>query len=403
MPEYEYRAVDSQGCVSIGIMEAHSEDTLESKLANVDYILIDAKEKGNKRSSFNLFAGKVKSKELLSFTVYLYTAVSSGVPLLTAISGFTEEQDDSRLKTVLQGVAINIQGGDTFAGALKRYPDVFPNIYVSLIEAGETSGKLEDTIASLIAYIEDQEKFRAAMKQATTYPIIIISMVVALLIFIISFVIPKFMPIFESAGVDLPGPALFLMALSRTFDEGWLYMVGGLAVVAMLFYTLTRSELAATAIDRMKLRIPLFGEILMKISMSQFSYILSTLLGAGVEICRSFALSENAIKNRAVSKAINNVILRVRSGESITDSMKECSLFPPLVLQMLSAGEQTGSLPATLKRINTYYDREIDDSIKRAFAILQPAITIFCGVVVGGIAVTIFLTLYKVIIAVGQS
>lgn len=402
MSEYEYRAVNCQGVVSTGVMEANSESVLERKLTDFGYTLIEANER-KKAVSFSLKSGRVTRKDLLNFTVYLHTTVSSGIPIISAIEGFIAQEKEGKFKTIMKSLVLNIQDGDMFAEALKRYPDAFPNLYVHLIEAGEAAGKLEESLENLISYIEGQEAIMAQTKQATVYPIFMLSLVAALIIFIFTFVLPQFAPIFESTGVELPASAKLLLGISNIFKKGWIFMLSGVVMLIALYRFMPRSSSTALFFDRIKLRIPIFGDLIMKIGMSQFSYNMSTLLNSGIDISKAFSLSGNVVQNKLISSALTNVHLRIRGGDSITDAMKESALFPPMVTQMLSVGEDTGSMPFAFKKINEYYERDVAASIKRAFSILGPTLTVILGVVVGGIAVTIFLTLYKVIIAVGQS
>lgn len=402
MPEFQYRVFNQEGGISRGMMEAASEAQLEEKLGGFGYTLIEAEEK-RKAAAFHFGAKKVTRKEILNMTLYLHTTLSSGLTLLSALNGFVEQLPDGHFKNVLKGIANNILDGDLFAEALRRYDRVFPPLYISLIEAGEASGHLDETLLNLIAYLEGQEKIAADIKQATIYPVVILSLVALLLIFILSFVLPRFMPLFESTGLPLPPSARFLMRLSAFFQNGWPYLIGGAALLCTLFHFLKRVEAVRFLIDRIKLKIPLFGALIMKVSMSQFCYNLSTLLNSGIEVNQAFALSERVIQNQLIAKAVHRVQLQVEEGASITRAMRQSALFPPLVIQMLDVGETSGSLPYTLKKVTEYYDREVAASIKRTFSILEPAIILFLGIVVGGIAVTIFSTLYKVILAVGQS
>jgi len=402
MPMYDYRAINPQGAISSGLMEAASEPILEAKINGLGYTLIEASER-REAKSFSFGSAKVSRKEIRNLTVYLHTTLSAGIPLIAAIEGYVKQLADGTLKTVLKGLILNIQDGDAFAEALAKYPKVFPGLYVNLIDAGEASGQMEETLANLVIYLEGQEKIIADAKQATVYPVVILSLVLLLIIFILSFVLPRFMPLFQSTGIELPASARFLMRVSNLFENGWPYMTGGAVFFIVLAKALLRLEKVAPVLDRWKLKLPLFGPLIMKIAMSQFSYNLATLMNSGVEIDRAFALARKVVGNRHIAGAIQRAQAEITGGTSITDAMKRGGLFPPLVLQMLAVGEETGSMPQTLSKVKEYYDREVEAAIKRTFSILEPAIILTLGLVVGGIAVTIFTTLYKVILAVGQS
>lgn len=402
MPEFQYRVFNQEGAVSRGLMEAVNEAQLEEKLVGFGYTLIEAQEKP-RSVAFQFGVPKVSRKDILNMTIYLHTTLSSGLTLLSALNGFVEQQPEGHFKDVLKGVATNILDGDLFAESLRRYDRVFPPLYISLIEAGEASGHLDESLKNLITYLEGQEKIAADVKQATVYPVVILSLVALLLIFILSFVLPRFMPIFESTGMALPPAARFLMGLSAFFQNGWPYLIGGGVLSCAGFHLLKRVERVRFLTDRIKLKLPLFGTLIMKVSMSQFCYNLSTLLNSGIEVHQAFALSERVIQNRFIAKTVRHVRAQVEEGASITKAMRQSTLFPALVIQMLDVGETSGSLPYTLKKVTEYYDREVAASIKRTFSILEPAIILFLGLVVGGIAVIIFSTLYKVILAVGQS
>jgi len=402
MPIFDYRVVDQAGSISKGLMEAISESVLESRLEALGYTLIEAIEK-KKGKSFSFGAAKVSRKEILNLTIYLHTTLSAGIPLINAIEGYLDQLGDGAFKSILKDVALGVQDGETFAGALRKYPKIFLGLYVNLIEAGEASGHLEETLENLVSYLEGQEKLISDTKQATVYPLVILSLVILLIIFILSFVLPRFMPLFQSTGIKLPASARFLIAVSDLFQNGWPYMIGGFVFVVVLIKLLLRLDQTARAVDLWKMKLPLFGPLIMKTAMAQFAYNLATLINAGVEIDKAFALSKKVVQNRHIAEAINLAHHEIISGTSITEAMKRGGLFPPLVLQMISVGEETGSMPYTLNKVKSYYDREVAAAIKRAFSILEPGIVLFLGLVVGGIAVTIFSTLYKVILAVGQS
>ncbi|MFQ5543398.1 MAG: type II secretion system F family protein [Nitrospiria bacterium] len=401
MPDYQYRAVNPQGCVSSGAITAGSEDRLESKLASLGLTLIEVSKK-KKIKSYEFGSGKVSRKEIINFSIYLHTTLSAGIPLITALQGFHDQLNKSHLKTILNTITLHIQDGEPFSDTLRKYPKIFPELYVNLITAGEASGNIEETLANLVTYLEGQEKIISDTKQATIYPLVILSLVAALILFILSFVLPRFMPLFESTGIELPTSAKFLITLSDFFQNGWPYMMTGIVGFYISFHLLKKSEKVATFSDRHILKLPLFGTLIMKISMSQFAYNLSTLLNSGIEIDRAFTIAKNVVKNRFIFKSIHTAQMQITGGTSITDAMKRSHIFPPLVIQMLAVGEETGSMPYTLSKVKEYYDREVTAAIKKTFSILEPAIILVLGLVVGGIAVTIFLTLYKVILAVGQ-
>ena len=392
MPTFTYKALTEDGSSLKGTIEAESQPLAAMQLDTMGYIPISISEK--KLSIFDDPGSrfeKVKTEDLIFFTRQLYTVIKAGISLLSGLKALEEQTENKKLKNVLSMVAKDIDRGKSFSDSLSAHPEVFNELYVNMIEAGEIGGSLDEILERLIIMLEFSRKTSANLKAAIRYPImVVVSLFVAFGV-IITFVIPKFAVIFEKSTVALPIPTRIMMLLNFLVQNYWYYglFIAGALVAAFFLYT--RSESGKLQWDYLKLKIPILGNVFLKIYMSRFSSMLETLSRSGTSIVIALEVVSRTIGNVYIANKINGIAEQVKTGKGITNSLRESKVFPPLVIQMVQTGEETGALDEMLGEITSYYEREIDYTVSRMSSYIEPILTVGLGIMVLFIALAIFL------------
>ena len=392
MPTFTYKALAEDGSSVKGTLEADTEPIAAMQLDGMGYVPISISEK--KKSIFdNLGSGfeKVKTEDLIFFTRQLYTVIKAGISLLSGLKALEEQTENKKLKNVLSIVARDIDRGRSFSDSLSAHPGVFNELYVNMIEAGEIGGSLDEILERLILMLEFSRKTSANLKAAIRYPImVVVSLFVAFGV-IITFVIPKFAVIFEASTVELPIPTRIMMFINFLVQNYWYYGLFITGSLVAAFYLYTSRESGRLQWDYLKLKIPILGNIFLKIYMSRFSSMLETLSRSGTSIVMSLEIVSRTIGNVYIAHKINGIAEQVKIGKGITNSLRESKIFPPLVIQMVQTGEETGALDEMLAEITTYYEREIDYTVSRMSSYIEPILTVGLGIMVLFIALAIFL------------
>ncbi len=393
MPTFKYRAVDSNGKEISGILRAENENSLQSALRQMNLYLINAKETAPEREYS--FRRKIKRKELLTFTVHLQTIVSAGIPIIQGLNDLIKQTGNRTFQRILENIRTSIQSGSGLSEALEKHPNAFSPLYVSVIRAGEATGNLDAVLKDLIGFLEWQEELISNIRQATIYPTIVMVAVTGLVILLMTFVFPRFSAIFEKANVPLPLPTRIVMGISHFLINDWFYLILALVLFFIFFKFLQKTDPGRHVIDRAKLRIPIFGNLILKINLSRFSHYLGSLIRAGVDITQSLKIVEHVIGNVIIADIIRLMRARVQAGEFMSDTLREFPQFPPLVVRMISIGESTGNMEETLEKVSAYYDREVPATIKKVFAIFEPLVIVFLASIVLLMALSMFLPLYQ--------
>ena len=392
MPTFTYKALTEDGSSLKGTIEAESQPLAAMQLDTMGYIPISISEK--KPSIFDDPGSrfeKVKAEDLIFFTRQLYTVIKAGISLLSGLKALEEQTENKKLKKVLSIVAKDIDGGKSFSDSLSAHPEVFNELYVNMIEAGEIGGSLDEILERLIIMLEFSRKTSANLKAAIRYPImVVVSLFVAFGV-IITFVIPKFAVIFEKSTVALPIPTRIMMLLNFLVQNYWYYGVFIAGALVAAFFLYTRSKSGKLQWDYLKLKIPILGNVFLKIYMSRFSSMLETLSRSGTSIVIALEVVSRTIGNEYIAHKINGIAEQVKTGKGITNSLRESKVFPPLVIQMVQTGEETGALDEMLGEITNYYEREIDYTVSRMSSYIEPILTVGLGIMVLFIALAIFL------------
>ena len=350
--------------------------------------------------------GRVKPKDLTTFTRQLATLVNAGLPLMRCIEVMKKQKMAPAMKECLDGISEGIAGGATFSESLTAYPKIFDNLYINMVKAGEAGGVLEVVLNRLAEFAEKAQKIKNKVKGAMIYPAVVLTAAIGITAFLLLTVIPKFKQVFDDilGGQELPAITQFVMNLADFVKNNGLVVAAGVVGIVMVKKLVGKTAKGAYLFDKIKLKMPVIGPLVNRTAIAQFTRTLGTLLSSGVPILQSLVIVRDTTANRVVRRAVQTVHDAVKEGESMTDPLASSGVFPPMVVSMVQVGEETGALPDMLTRIANTYDDEVDNAVAGLTAAIEPALIIFLAVVVGTIVVAMFLPMIKIISSVsGQA
>ena len=358
----------------------------------------------NKEIKINLklpkfLQGRIKTKVLTQFTRQLATLVNAGLPLMRGIEVLKRQMKDPRMLEALNGISENIAGGGTFSESLTAYPKIFDNLYVNMVKAGEAGGVLEVVLGRLAEFAEKSERIKNKVKGAMIYPIVVLVAAIGITAFLLVAVIPKFQQVFNDmlGGAALPGVTQFVINASEFVQHNGLQIFLAIVALVVILKIVGKTEKGAYFFDVLKLKMPVTGTLAQRSAVSKFTRTLGTLLASGVPILQSLTITRDTTGNRVLTDAIQNVHDSVKEGESMTQPLSQCKVFPPMVVSMVEVGEETGALADMLTRIANTYDDEVDNAVAGMTAAIEPALIIVLAVVVGTIVIAMFLPMVKII------
>lgn len=390
--QFAYKAREISGKTMEGTVEAADQRAGIEKLRSQKLIVLqiaETKATGGKGGGF--FKPKVKSGDIVIFSRQFSTLVASGVPIVQGLSILEAQAENPAFKTVLTALRADIEGGLAIADAMKKHPDAFNELYVSMIRAGEVGGILDTILERLSAYLESSEALKAKVKAAMMYPVIITIIAGGITIFLLVGVIPTFKTIFADFGAELPMPTQILMGISDILKHNFLYLVGAGIGAFFGFKKFAKSKFGRKKLDNLILKLPVFGILLKKVAIAKFSRTLGTLIKSGVPILQGLETVATTAGNVVVEEAINSCRDSIREGGRIADPLKKANLFPPMVVSMVGVGEETGCLDNMLVRIADFYDQEVDTAVKGLTSMIEPIVIVVMGVVIGGIVIAMFM------------
>jgi len=424
---YTYIALDARGQESTGLVDAGSTSEAIGELRRAGYFPTHVYEEGpaaavatktarqktkapgaeRKTGSKNivLFQKKtVKPKVLMIFTRQLATLIDAGLPLLRALTVLAKQERDSVLKTTINKLADSVQGGSTFSEGLAQHPRIFNDLYVNMVKAGELGGVLEVVLTRLAEFQEKAQKIKNKVVAAMVYPMIVMVLAVSIMAFLLVFIVPRFEAIFHDMLGDKPLPAItiFVISLSEFVQNHWPILLGVLGAAIVGYKIMARTLAGRALLDRIKLRAPLFGDLIRKTSISRFSRTLGTLVTSGVPILQALTITRETAGNSVIARAISQVHDSVKEGESIVLPLEASGAFPPMVISMIDVGEETGQLPEMLLKIAEVYDDEVDNAVAALTSLLEPIMIVFLALVVGTIVIALFMPLISIISGLQQ-
>ncbi len=334
---------------------------------------------------------KVKLEELIFFSQQLSTLYKAGLPLLGGLRSLKEQTLNKRFKEILEDIGLQIEGGNTLFAAMSKYPHAFPIVYVNMIRAGETSGKLGESLDRFVTLADRELRIRQRVKETTRYPKIVISSVVVAFFVLLAFVIPRFAQVFARFNTPLPLPTRMMIEVNHLFHTYWYLLLSAIVIIPILLNRYIRTEKGKAFWDRLKTKIPGFSRLFLIAALSRFAHTFVMLNKSGIPILQTLEITSSTINNVILSQSIDEMSRKVREGRSLAESMRESGRFTPLVIQMVGVGESSGTLDEMLVRITEYYDLELENAIKKMTTYIEPVLTLFLGVVVLFLAMAVFL------------
>ncbi len=401
MPIFKWEGKTQKGAVKKGEMEAPSEAAIRIHLRQQNIIPTKIAAKG-KEFNFSLPTGKkVPRRSIAIFTRQLATMIDAGLPLVQSLDILSSQQEHKTFKNIIREIREDVEGGSTFAGALKKHPSTFDDLYTNLVVAGEEGGILDNILTRLSNYIEKAEALKKKVKSAMIYPAIIVSVAVLVVIILMIFVIPVFETMFKSAGQSLPLPTLIVLTMSKFIKKYIIVFIPAAILFVFLFRRFYKTESGKTIVDRLTLKVPVFGMLLKKVAVARFARTLGTLVSSGVPILDGLQIVSRTAGNRVIETAIMDARASIREGETIAEPLGRSNIFPPMVIQMISVGESTGALDSMLSKIADFYDDEVDVAVSNLTSLLEPFLMVFLGVVIGGVVIAMYLPIFQMASAVG--
>lgn len=398
MPTFSYKAVDSLGKETSGEMITDNQQALIKILSEKGYVVTSVeKEKEEKRWTFwDRFKG-IKNEDLSSFTTQLATMVSSGLSLPDCLEDLSSQTENLKFRKILKKIKEEVIGGESLSSALSKHPAIFPPIYVNMVQAGEVGGALEVILKRLSSFLEQENNLRQKIRTAMTYPVVLLAVAVLVIIFILVNFIPKFVALFSRMGVSLPLPTLILYQGSLILQRFGLLLLIGLSLLVIVIRNYSKTSAGRKQFDQIRLGLPIFGRLNLKVSTSRFLRTLGTLYSSGVPILQSLEVAKQTMGNTVLAKRLSSVGEQVGGGESIAEPLRMSRLFSPMVIRMISTGEKAGALDQMLDKAADFYDLEIENTIERLSALLEPLILLVMGGLVGFIMASTLLPMFQMV------
>lgn len=404
MAKYSWQGKERGGNVKKGEMEAANEAMVRAQLRRQGIIVSRVKERG-KGMDINInipgMQPKVTTKDLVVFTRQFATMIDAGLPLIQCLDILSNQQENVTFKKILLTIKEDVEAGSTFADALRKHPKAFDELFVNLVAAGEVGGILDTILNRLASYIEKSMKLKKQVKSAMTYPTTIIGIATVVIGVILVFVIPAFEKMFADFGGALPMPTQIVINLSDFIQNYIILIIGGFFLSVFLFKKFYASKRGREIVDALALKAPIFGPLIRKVAVAKFTRTLGTMVSSGVPILDGLDIVAKTAGNRTIEKAIIQVRKSISEGNTIADPLVKSGVFPPMVCQMISVGEQAGSIDTMLNKIADFYDDEVDDAVGNLTAMMEPLLMLFLGTTVGGLVIAMYLPIFKLAGAAG--
>jgi len=423
MPRFKYIAMDAKGAETEGVLDAENQNQAVSMIRTKGFfptrvveigsggvekkktgtaagVKTQAHAKGSgKGLNINLFGGGVKPKQLMVLTRQLATLVGAGMPLLRGLRILLKQEKSQVLRDALNGIGEAVESGSTFSEALAQYPKIFDKLFVNMVKAGEAGGVLEVVLERLAEFMEKSEKIKNKVKSAMIYPVVVLCAATGIVGFLLTNVIPKFQDIFRDllGGKELPWLTQFVINISNFVKSQWLVIVIIVAGVVVFTKMWGKTTAGRFALDKMKMKVPLFGTLFSKSAVARFTRTLGTLMSSGVPVLQALNIVRETSGNEAVARAIQQVHDAVKEGESMSMPLEASGVFPGMVVSMVDVGEETGALPEMLSRIADNYEDEVDTAVEGLTSVIEPIMIVFLAVIVGTIVIAMFVPLISII------
>lgn len=402
MPEtFAYKVRDQAGKVIEGQLEADNVALVAGKLREMGYVPISIERQAggsfNKQLKIPGLGGKIKLTDLAVFTRQFATMISSGLSLLRSLTILSEQTDNKELARIVGEVRLDVERGSSLSIAMAKHEKAFNRLYVAMVRSGETGGSLDEVMLRAADTIEKQAELRRKVKSAMTYPAVVAVMVLLIVSAMLIFVVPMFETMYAGLGGTLPVPTQILLVFSRSLVKFWYLFFGSIVGGTVAFKKWKKTEEGRKRWDAIKLRLPIMGQLTRKIALARFSRTLSALTRSGVPILEALEIVRDTAGNEVVSHAISETSRSVKAGESISKPLERFPVFPPMVVQMMAVGEETGALDTMLDKIADFYDSEVEATVEALTSLIEPLLMVFMGLTVGGMVIALYMPMFQII------
>jgi len=397
MPQFKYEAKDSQGNAVGGFIEAEDNKAAVVLLHKKELTILNLSQEDQKAFK----AKRVKLEDLVIFSRQLATMVDSGISLVQALSILSEQSENKNLATATLVIKRDIESGSSFCNALLNHPQIFSELYINMAKAGETSGKLDEILDRLATYLEKASSLQRKVRSSLVYPAVVISLALIITVVLLVKVVPIFKNIFDTLGGTLPVPTQILIGISDIMRRFFPILLVGVVALVFIFKKIISTPKGRYWFDRRLLKLPIFGPLFKKVAIARFSRTLATLVRSGVPILNSLNIVGKTSGNKVIEEIVLNACISIKEGEPIAGPLSKESVFPPMVVRMISVGEQTGQLEKMLNKIADFYEEQVDAAVSGLVSMIEPLVIAFLGIVIGGIVIALFLPIFKITELVG--
>lgn len=399
---YEWKGKNPRGRKVKGEMEAETLEQVRQSLQRRKITPVKIKKKPKDLfENIKFLQPKVKETDIIIFARQFSTMIDAGLPLLQCLEILQSQQENPTFKKHLKTIKNSVESGETFADSLKKFPDLFNELFVNMIAAGEAGGILDVILSRLSAYMEKMAKLKSQVKGAMTYPAITLVVAAIVVGVILVFVIPVFSEMFAGMGASLPAPTLMVVGLSEFVISNIIYIIAGIFVSGFLIKRIYASKKGRILMDDMFLKLPVVGILIRKVAVAKFTRTTSTMISSGVSILEALDIVAKTAGNKIVEFAVLDVKSGIAEGRSMADPLLESGVFPSMVCSMISVGESTGALDTMMEKIADFYDDEVDQAVKNLTDMIEPFMLVFLGVVIGGLVIAMYLPIFTMAAAVG--
>jgi len=396
VPNYDYKAVDRAGRPARGSLEAVNEVDLELRLRRMGLDLITYRQVDRQTGGFR--SGKITRQDLINFCFDMEQMYRSGIPIMEGLRDLRDSSDNPRFREVLTAMTEDMEGGRVLSQCTAGHPDVFDNVFTSLLRAGEQSGRIAEVFENLAASLKWQDELASQTKRLLIYPAMVLVVVLAVMVFLLVYLVPQVTSLLKTMGIELPIQTRLLIFASNAVIDFWPFIFGVPVAVGITLVALTRrNPKAAYLWDHAKLRLPVLGAILQKIILARFSNFFALMYQSGITVLDALKTSEDIVGNRVLADALMRAGQQINAGESLTETFQNLGIFPPLVIRMLRVGEATGAIDTALKNVNYFYTRDVREAVDKALKLLEPSLTLVLGVMLAFIMWSVLSPVYDIL------
>ncbi|MGC9314284.1 MAG: type II secretion system F family protein [bacterium] len=395
MPQFRYEGRTSTGSTIEGTLEARNAEEVTALLRRQRIVVTKVKKKP-KAMEITIGTG-VKNVEISRFTRQFAVMIEAGLPLVQCLDILSEQSTNKILGQTIAKIRDTVSSGSTLASAMGKHKKIFNDLYVNMVEAGEVGGALETILRRLADYREKSDRLARKVKGALTYPVMVSIVSIVLTWVMLTFIMPVFAGMFEGLGAELPGPTLFVLAISSFMQNNIFPMLLSVVAIIVTYVILNKKKTTRYYLDAIKLRFPVLGNLVRKNAVSRFCRTLSTLLQSGVNLIDALNITAKTAGNLVLTKSIHKAMIAISEGDTITSPLSESQVFPPMVIQMIGVGEKTGNMDEMLAKIADFYDEEVDAAVAALTSMIEPIIIVVMGAVIGGMLVAMYLPMFDIV------